>query len=220
MKKETAIVLLSGGQDSTTALFWAKKFFKKVIAISFDYGQRHKIELKAARKIAKIAKVKHVIIELNEFEKINESALLDNKISLNRKHKFNKNLPATFVPGRNIIFLTIAASFAWVKKIKNLVIGVSQVDYSGYPDCRKKFVKALEKSLKLGLDYNIKIHTPLINKTKKDIVLIAKKLGILDLMKYTHTCYKGEKKPCGRCPACKLRHKGFEEAEIEDPLNR
>ncbi len=218
MKKESAIVLLSGGQDSTTALFWAKKIFKKVIAISFDYGQKHKIELNAAKKIAKIAKVKHIIIELKEFKKINESALIKRKMSITKKHKFDKNLPATFVPGRNIIFLTVAASFAWVKRIKNLVIGVSQVDYSGYPDCRKDFIKAIEKSLELGLDYKIKIYTPLIDKKKKDIVLLAKNLGILNLMKDTYTCYKGGKKPCGKCPACKLRQKGFKEAGILDPL--
>ncbi len=218
MKNKSAIVLLSGGQDSTTALFWAKKNFQKIEAISFDYGQRHKIELKAAKKIAKIAKVKHKIIRIKEFEQIKNSALLDKKLDIKKKHKLDRKLPFTFVPGRNILFLAIAGSYAWTKRIKNIIIGVSEVDYSGYPDCRKNFINAFEKSLCLGLDYKIKIHTPLINKTKKQIVLLAKKMGVLNLMKYTHTCYNGNKIPCGVCQACKLRAKGFKNAGIADPL--
>lgn len=218
MKKEKALVLLSGGQDSTTVLFWAKRKFKNVEAISFDYGQRHKIELNAAKRISKMAGVKHNIMKISELNQIKNSALLDKKTDITKKHKLNKNLPSTFVPGRNILFLVIAGSYAWVNKIKDIIIGVSQVDYSGYPDCRKNFIKSIEKSISLGLDYKIKIHTPLIYKTKKQIVLLAKQLGILNILKYTVTCYKGGKKPCNKCPACKLRQRGFKEAGIEDPL--
>jgi 7-cyano-7-deazaguanine synthase len=216
--KKTALVLLSGGQDSTTCLFWARKKFDRVEAVSFDYGQRHRIELKSAAKIAKLAAVKHAVITIKEYEAIKNSALLDRKINLHGKHRANRKLPATFVPGRNILFLTIAAALAHAKSIHDLVIGVSQVDYSGYPDCREGFIKSMQKSLALGMDYGIKIHTPLLHKTKKQIVLLAKKLGVLDYMKHTHTCYRGTKKPCGTCPACRLRAKGFEDAGFLDAI--
>jgi 7-cyano-7-deazaguanine synthase len=214
----SALVLLSGGQDSTTCLFWAKKEFGRVEAVSFDYGQRHRIELKSAAKIAKMAGVRHTIIKVKEFEAIKNSALTDKNIKVGGKDRVNKNLPSTFVPGRNILFLTIAASLAYTKRIHNLVIGVSQVDYSGYPDCREGFIRSMQKSLSTGLDYPINIHTPLIHKTKKQIVLLAKKIGALLYMKYTHTCYKGTKAPCGKCPACLLREKGFKQAGIKDPI--
>lgn len=216
--KSKAIVLLSGGQDSTTGLFWAKKRFKNVEAVSFNYDQRHKIELKSAKTIAKIARVKLKIFKLNEFQQIKNSALIDKKIPVTQRDKTNKNLPATFVPGRNILFLTVASSYAYTKNIKNLVVGVSQTDYSGYPDCRYNFIKSMEKALSYGMDYKIKIHTPLINKSKKEIVILAKKLGIIEILKWTHTCYEGKRPGCGKCPACVLREKGFKEAGMKDPL--
>jgi len=218
--KNKAMVLLSGGQDSTTSLFWAKKKFGTVETVSFDYGQRHRVELKSAAKIARLARVKNSVIVIREFESIKNSALLDAKAAVSKKHKLNKKLPATFVPGRNILFLTAAAALAYTKKTVNLVIGVSQVDYSGYPDCRGEFIKSMEKSLSLGMEYPVKIHTPLINLDKKGTVLLAKKLGALDMMKHTHTCYEGKNPPCGKCPACLLREKGFKEAGIRDPLLR
>ena len=218
MKRSSALVLLSGGQDSTTSLFWAKKKFGFVEAVSFNYGQKHSIELKCAKKIARIAGIKHAVIPVKEFESIKNSALTGGKNKIGGRDSVNKKLPATFVPGRNILFLTIAGSLAYTKRIKNLVIGVSQVDYSGYPDCREGFIKSMEKSLSFGMDYKIKIHAPLIRKTKKQTVLLAKQLKALQFMKYTHTCYRGGKKPCGKCGACRLRAKGFEEAGIKDPL--
>jgi len=217
MTKKSAMVLLSGGQDSTTALFWALKKFAVVETVSFDYGQRHKIELKSAAKIAKLASVKNTVIKINEFESIKNSALLDAKTKVNARHNINKSLPATFVPGRNILFLTAASALAYTKGINNVVIGVSQVDYSGYPDCRAEFIKSMEKSLSLGMESDIKIYTPLIKLDKKQTVLLAKKIGVLEIMKFTHTCYEGTKKPCGKCPACILRAKGFNEAGIKDP---
>ena len=213
------MVLLSGGQDSTTVLFWSKRKFKVVEAVSFDYGQRHKIELKSAKKIAKSAKVKHTIIPVEEYRSIKNSSLVNRAITVDSRHKLNRRLPSSFVPGRNILFLTIAASLAYTKKIYNLVIGVSQIDYSGYPDCRLPFIKSIQKSLSLGMQHSIKIHTPLIKKSKKQVVLLSKKLNALRYMKYTHTCYRGTKKPCGKCPACKLRAMGFEKAGIKDPLH-
>lgn len=216
--KKAALVLLSGGQDSSTCLFWAKKKFSRVEAVSFDYGQRHIIELKSAVKIAKLAGIKHTIIKINEFEAIKNSALTDRKIKISGKHRSNRELPSTFVPGRNILFLTAAAALAYAKKISNIVIGVSQVDYSGYPDCRGGFIRSMEKTLRLGMEYPVKIHAPLIKLDKKHTVLLAKKLGVLQHMKHTHTCYEGTKKPCGACAACKLRAKGFEDAGILDAL--
>jgi 7-cyano-7-deazaguanine synthase len=216
--KTKCMVLLSGGQDSTTSLFWAKKKFDSVETVSFDYGQRHKVELKSAAKIAGLAGVKNSVIVIKEFEAIKYSALLDAKADVSKRHSLNKDLPATFVPGRNILFLTAAAAFAYTKGISNLVIGVSQVDYSGYPDCRGEFIRSMEKSLRLGMEYPVRIFTPLIKLDKKGTVLLAKKLGALEAMKYTHTCYEGKKPPCGKCPACLLREKGFKEAGITDPL--
>jgi 7-cyano-7-deazaguanine synthase len=216
--KNKALVLLSGGQDSTTCLFWAKKKFGKVETVSFDYGQRHRIELQGAKKIAGLAQVKNTVVVIKEFESIKNSALLDSSAKVGAKHKLNRKLPATFVPGRNILFLTIAAALAYTKGIKNIVIGVSQVDYSGYPDCRGEFIRSMEKALGLGMEYPIKIHAPLIKLDKKGTVILAQKLGALKYMAYTHTCYEGKKPPCGKCPACKLRKKGFEEAGVRDPL--
>jgi len=217
MKKNSAIILLSGGQDSTTCLFWAKEKFKKTEAISFDYGQRHRIELQSAEKIARLAGAKHHIINIKEYGYIKNSALTDKSIAVGKKDKINKDLPSTFIPGRNILFLTVAAALAYTKKIHDIVIGVSQVDYSGYPDCRQEFIKSMERSLSLGMEYKIKIHTPLIKKTKKQTVELAEKLDILKYLRYTHTCYSGKRPGCGRCPACILRAKGFKEAGIKDP---
>ena len=215
---QKSLVLLSGGQDSATCLFWAKKNFGKTEAVSFDYGQRHKRELKSAERIARLAGVKHTVIKIREYEAIKESALLDLKMSVSKKHKLNPALPSTFVPGRNILFLSSAAALAYVKRINNIVIGVSQADYSGYPDCREGFIKAMEKAVSLGMEYPFKIHAPLINKDKKETVKLAQKLGMMDILKYTHTCYEGREKPCNECPACRLREKGFKEAGVKDPI--
>ena len=219
MKKQgtKALVLLSGGQDSTTSLFWAKKLFKQVETLSFDYGQRHLIELKSAGKIASLAKVKNAVIQIKEFEALKNSALLDKKINLKGKDSVNKKLPASFVPGRNILFLTVAAAFAYTRGIKDIVIGVSQVDYSGYPDCRAEFIRSMEKTLSIGMEYPIKIHTPLIKLDKKKTVLLAIKLGAMEIMAHTHTCYEGKRPGCGVCPACVLRKKGFDESGFKDP---
>ncbi|MEI7542149.1 MAG: 7-cyano-7-deazaguanine synthase QueC [bacterium] len=220
MKKngKKVLILLSGGQDSTTSLFWAQKQFKQLETISFDYGQRHKVELISAKKIARLAKVKNTVIQIKEFENLKHNALLDKKINFKGKDSVNKKLPASFVPGRNILFLTVAAAFAYTRGIKDIVIGVSQVDYSGYPDCRAEFIKSMEKTLSLGMEYPIKIHTPLINLDKKQTVLLGIKLGAYKMMAHTHTCYEGTKPGCGACPACILRKKGFDEALVKDPL--
>jgi len=211
----TALVILSGGQDSTTALFWAKKQFGYVEAITFDYGQRHRTELESAKKVAEIAGVPHKLVRVTALEQLADNAMIkDEEIVINK----TTGLPTTFVPGRNLIFVTLAAGYAYTKGIKDLILGVSQVDYSGYPDCRKETMESLEKTISLGMDFDFTIHVPLIDKNKKDTVLMAKELGVLDVMKHTHTCYKGQRLPCGECPACKLRAKGFAEAGLKDPI--
>lgn len=208
------LVIFSGGQDSTTCLFWAKKEFANIEAITFDYGQRHKIELEAAKNITSKANIPHKIIKLDALQMSANALTTASEITTNP----NNGLPTTFVPGRNIIFVTIAAAYAYEEKIPNLVLGVSQVDYSGYPDCRQDTISSLENTLRLGMEFPFKVHTPLIKESKKDTILIAQALGALPYLAYSHTCYKGQKPPCGDCPACKLRAKGFEEAGISDPL--
>ncbi len=213
-KSGNAIVLHSGGQDSTTCLVWALKKFRNVEVISFDYGQRHKTELKAAKAIAKKLNLPHKTIKLPVIKELTKNALTDKKVKI----KTGKGLPSTFVDGRNQMFLTVAAIYAKQKGIKDLVTGVCQTDYSGYPDCRDDFIKSMQKTLQLAMDFPFKIHTPLMNLTKAESVRFMQNLGKLDLLKYTHTCYEGSKPACGKCPACKLRLKGFKEAEIKDPI--
>jgi 7-cyano-7-deazaguanine synthase len=210
-----ALVLLSGGQDSTTALFWAKQNFDQVEVVTFDYGQRHRIELDAAQKIAELAKVKQTVLPINTFAAIGQNALTDSEMKIEQK---DGELPSTFVPGRNLIFLTYAAAQAYTSQIKNLVAGVCQTDYSGYPDCRQDTVKSLEQSIQLGMDYAFKIHTPLMYLTKKETVELAVEVGAMEALSYSHTCYEGMSPPCGKCPACILRAKGFAEAGVKDPL--
>lgn len=217
------LVVLSGGQDSTTCLYWAINKFghENVSSLSFDYGQRHIIELESAKKVAEIAAVANEILPLNTFTVIGGNALTDDiKIeqSRNGSEVNPEKLPNTFVPGRNLIFLTFAAAYAYRRSIENLVIGVAQTDYSGYPDCRENTLNSLEQTLRLGMEYNITIHSPLMNVSKADTVEMAVKLGAMDAMAYTHTCYNGAQPPCQKCDACILRAKGFAEANIADPL--
>lgn len=211
-----AVILHSGGQDSTTCLVWAMKKFKKVRVISFDYGQRHKAELKAAKTIARKLEVPHKTIEIPILKKFTKNALTDKSVRIRAGR--GGGLPSTFVDGRNQMFLTVAAIYAKQKGIPNLVTGVCQTDYSGYPDCREEFIKSLEKTLRLGMEFPFKIHTPLMHLTKAETVKLMQKLGGLDLLKYTMTCYEGVRPPCEKCPACNLRQKGFKEAGVKDPL--
>ncbi|MDA1060507.1 MAG: 7-cyano-7-deazaguanine synthase QueC [bacterium] len=210
MKK--ALILISGGQDSTTCLAWAVKKFGRIHGITFDYGQKHRIELKSAKKIAKLMKIPLKVHKINLFKKFSQNSLThDIKIT-------GGKLPSTFVPGRNLIFLSIAAIYAKQMEITNIITGVCQTDYSGYPDCRDEFIKSLQKTLSLAMDHKFKIHTPLMWLTKSQTVDLIRKHGGLELLKYSHTCYKGVQPACGKCPACKLRLKGFKEAGITDPI--
>jgi 7-cyano-7-deazaguanine synthase len=217
---DKALVVLSGGQDSTTCLFWAiQKFGKQAVeTVTFDYGQRHRIELECAAKIASKAGVKNTLLPIDTFNVLGATALTDDQIAVQSELDAETQLPNTFVPGRNLIFLTYAAALAYKRGIKHLVTGVAQTDYSGYPDCRDETIKAITKAINLGMETEIEIHTPLMYLSKAETVRLAKEVGALEAMSDTHTCYNGQRPPCGECPACVLRAKGFEEAGIPDPL--
>jgi len=216
--QDKALVVLSGGQDSTTCLYWAIRRFghEAVAALTFDYGQRHRVELECAAAVARLAGVPHDCLPIDTFAALGGDALTDPEIAVEAAE--DGALPSTFVPGRNLIFLTFAAAYAYQRGIRHLVTGVAQTDYSGYPDCRETTIEALQQALRLGMESEVEIHTPLMHLSKKDTVLLAQELGALPAMAYTHTCYNGLRPPCGRCPACELRARGFAEAGIDDPL--
>ncbi len=218
--KQKALVLLSGGQDSTTCLYWAIDRFGRdaVSAVSFDYGQRHFIELDCAEAVATQAAVPHLCLPIDTLAALGGDALTDPDIVVESGIDESSGLPNTFVPGRNLIFLTYAAAHAYRHGIGNLVTGVAQTDYNGYPDCRQETIDALQKAIRLGMESEVQIHTPLMQLSKKQTVELARDLGALGAMALTHTCYNGERPPCGECPACVLRAKGFAEAGVEDPL--
>ena len=218
MNTDSAVVVLSGGQDSTTCLYWALEHFDPslVEALTFDYGQRHRIELDCARDVADYAGVAHTVLPINTFAALGGNALTDDDIAVAPMPE--EGLPNTFVPGRNLVFLTFAAAFAYQRDISNVVTGVAQTDYSGYPDCRESTLIALERALSLGMEFDFQLHTPLMNLSKKETVEMAINLGAMSAMALTHTCYEGQRPPCGRCPACELRARGFAEAGVEDPL--
>lgn len=212
-----ALVVLSGGQDSTTCLYWAITRFQKVQTLTFDYGQRHRIELESARKVAELAKVPQVTVPIDTFGVLGKNALTSENQEVAADLQEN-NLPNTFVPGRNLIFLTFAAAYAYEQNIEHLVTGVCETDYSGYPDCRNNTIQALQVAINLGMEARLTIHTPLMWLTKAETVQMAKEVGAMEAMAWTHTCYNGSFPPCGDCLACKTRQLGFEMAQIEDPL--
>jgi 7-cyano-7-deazaguanine synthase len=215
-KQKKGLILLSGGQDSTTCLAWALNKFETLEAITFDYGQRHRIELESAALIAKKVNIPLRLQKLDLFKDLTNSALTNSKIEITEGDK--NSLPSTFVPGRNLIFLSTAAIHAHQNGISELITGVCETDYSGYPDCRENFVKSLEESISLALDTKINIHTPLMHLNKAQSVEMMKQLGQLELLKHSHTCYKGNRPACGNCPSCQLRLKGFKDAGIIDPI--
>lgn len=217
---ERALVVLSGGQDSTTCLYWAINKFgaENVTSLTFDYGQRHRIELECAREIADYANVPNAVLPIDTFAALGGDALTDSGIAIESGVDENTGLPNTFVPGRNLIFLTFAAAFAYQRGIEHLVTGVAQTDYSGYPDCREETMSSLQAAIRNGMESELQIHTPLMHLSKKETVELARELGALPAMAMTHTCYNGVRPPCGECPACELRAKGFAEAGVIDPL--
>ena len=213
---DKAVVLLSGGLDSSTVLYYAKAKGYETHCLIFDYGQRHRKEILAAKRIAALSKSLFHVVKIGLPWK--GSALLDNKINLPKGGKLDaNNIPATYVPARNIIFLSFAASFAEAIAAKHIFIGANAVDYSGYPDCRPKFIKSFQSMLAQGLKTGvqgkmIKVETPLIHLSKARIIQLAAKLNVP--LQMTWSCYQGGKKPCGVCDSCRLREQGFIDAGI------
>lgn len=207
-KKENAIVLFSGGQDSTTCLYWAKERYEKVYAISFAYGQKHENEVDIARDIAKAADVEFHVMDAHFISKLSVNSLTDSSVKMDE----GNDLPNTFVPGRNLFFLSMAAVFAYEHKVKNIVTGVSQTDFSGYPDCRFNFIQAANLAINTAMDQQFVLHTPLMWLDKSEVWELSDQLGVFDLVRnQTLTCYNGVVADgCGHCPACKLRNHGLE----------
>ena len=219
--KKQCIVLLSGGLDSATVLNIALKEYQ-VTALVFDYGQRHKFEISAAEKIADKYDISLRLIKI-DLGQFGNSALTDD-IEVPKNQEIGKEIPITYVPVRNTIFLSYALAYAEVNNIFDIFIGVNALDYSGYPDCRPEFIEAFEKMANEGTKFaqgneKIKIHTPLIDLTKAEIISIGTELKVD--YKLTHSCYDPSKDglSCGECDACILRKEGFIAAGISDPTN-
>ena len=212
MSKPTkAVVVFSGGQDSTTWLFWAKKKYEEVIALSFDYGQKHSDELICAKEICKKYGVEHHILDMALLNQLAPNSLTRADIEVDKEAP-ETGTPNSFVDGRNMLFLTFAAVFAKQRDIHVLVTGVSQSDFSGYPDCRHVFITSLETTLTLAMDYEFEVITPLMWIDKKETWKMADDLGVFDVIRQeTLTCYNGVRGDgCGDCPACRLRRRGME----------
>lgn len=207
-----ALVILSGGQDSTTCLFWAKQRFARVSALSFVYGQKHAHEVDLAEQIAREAGVDFHKMDVSFIASLSHNSLTDSTIEMDSE-KPADGPPNTFVPGRNLFFISIAAVFAREHNIRHLVTGVSQTDFSGYPDCRDSFIRSLNVTLNLGLDEQFVIHTPLMWIDKCETWAMADRLGVLPLIRQrTLTCYNGiPGDGCGHCPACRLRREGLQQ---------
>lgn len=217
-----AVVLLSGGLDSTVCMAVAKDKGLGIYPISFDYHQKHSIELSSAKKVADFYQVnKHLVIETN-MNAFGGSALTDTDLEVPQGDTENADIPITYVPARNLIFLSYALGYAEVIGADTIYIGVNSLDYSGYPDCRPEFISLFQNladySIKAAVQEKkkIKVETPLMHLSKKEIVLLGNKL--IAPLHLTHSCYNGGEKACGICDSCKLRLKGFKEAGIIDPI--
>ena len=210
MRKGKAIVVFSGGQDSTTCLFWAKKNFKEVVAVSFDYNQKHIAELECAKNIAMELGVEHHILDMKLLAQLAPNALTRSDIEI--KQGEDGAPPNTFVDGRNMLFLTFAAVLAKQLDAPHIITGVCETDFSGYPDCRDIFIKSLNVTLNLAMDYQFVIHTPIMWIDKAETWKLADELAALDFIREkTLTCYNGIiGEGCGGCPACILRKRGLD----------
>lgn len=225
---QNAVVLLSGGLDSVTCLYWAKANYANVTAVSFNYGQRHNSELNAAKKIAATAQVNHRIIDI-DLAQLGGSALTDASLVVPdakqtdfSDNQHNDSIPITYVPARNTIFLSYALALAEVTQSNAIVIGVNAVDYSGYPDCRPEYIAAFEKMANLAtkagvMGNHLHIATPLLHLSKAAIIKLGVSLGVDYAL--TVSCYRAdsEGRACRHCDSCYLRQQGFLQAEIDDP---
>lgn len=212
MGQNKAIVVFSGGQDSTTCLIWAKERYAEVEAVTFNYGQRHKLELDCAASIAEEQGVRHHVLDMSLLGQLTPNALTRSDIAIEHKEG---ELPSTFVDGRNLLFLSFAAILAKQVGARHIVTGVCQTDFSGYPDCRDIFVKSLNVTLNLAMDYEFVMETPLMWLNKAQTWQLADELGVFEYVRSkTLTCYEGVVADgCGECPACLLRARGLREFE-------
>src|SRR4051812_16507298 len=210
LKDEKAVVVFSGGQDSTTCLFWALKQFKEVEVVTFDYNQRHSLEIECAKNIAGELGVRHHILDMSLLNQLAPNALTRNDIEV--KEDEDGELPSTFVPGRNLLFISFAGVLASQVGAKHIVTGVCETDFSGYPDCRDIFIKSLNVTLNLSMGNEFVIHTPLMWLDKAETWQLADQLNALDFVREkTLTCYNGIiADGCGECPSCQLRKNGLE----------
>lgn len=209
LKDEKAVVVFSGGQDSTTCLFWALRTFREVETVTFMYGQRHSDEIDCAKAIAEQLGVKNTVLDMSLLGQLTANALTRSDMAIEQEEG---ELPNTFVDGRNHLFLSFAAVMAKQVGARHLVTGVCETDFSGYPDCRDTFVKSLNVTLNLAMDYQFVIHTPLMWLDKAQTWQLADDLNAFDFVReQTLTCYNGVKgEGCGECPACKLRKAGLD----------
>ena len=218
--RRRAVVLLSGGLDSAVTLFWAKKKLYDCHCLAFDYGQRHTKELRSAKRLAARVGTALTIVKLRLPWK--GSSLVDRREKLPSGRSLasiRSGIPSTYVPGRNTIFISIAASFAEAIRARAIFIGAHIEDSSGYPDCRPAYLAAfnavIKKGTKLGIEKKLGLEFPLVKMTKSRIIRLGASLGVP--FGYTWSCYRGARRPCGTCDSCILRAKGFREARIEDP---
>ncbi|MBX8992841.1 7-cyano-7-deazaguanine synthase QueC [Staphylococcus pettenkoferi] len=207
LDKEKAIVVFSGGQDSTTCLFWAQKHFEHVELVTFQYGQRHDKEIEVAEAIAKEQVLKHHVLDMSLLSQLTPNALTQHDMDIEQ----GDEMPNTFVPARNLLFLSFAGALAYQLNAKNIITGVCETDFSGYPDCRDSFIKSMNVTLSLSMDKDFVIHTPLMWLDKKETWALSDELGVLDYIRHnTLTCYNGIiGEGCGTCPACQLRARGL-----------
>ncbi|EJE4550338.1 7-cyano-7-deazaguanine synthase QueC [Staphylococcus pseudintermedius] len=209
LNNEKALVVFSGGQDSTTCLFYAKKHFKEVELVTFEYGQRHAKEIEVAKEIAEDQGHKHHVLDMALLSQLTPNALTSHDMTIDS----HNDVPNTFVPARNLLFLSFAGALAYQIGAKHLITGVCETDFSGYPDCRDSFIKSMNVTLNLAMDRDFVIHTPLMWLNKKETWALSDDLGVLDYVRdRTLTCYNGIiAEGCGECPACQLRQRGLEQ---------
>lgn len=208
LNNEKAIVVFSGGQDSTTCLFYAKKHFKEVELVTFNYGQRHDTEIEVAKQIAQDQGMKHHVLDMSLLSQLTPNALTQHDMEITNNED---GIPNTFVPARNLLFLSFAGALAYQIVAKHIITGVCETDFSGYPDCRDSFIKSMNVTLSLAMDKDFVIHTPLMWLNKAETWKLSDELEVLDYIRTkTLTCYNGIiGDGCGECPACHLRQRGL-----------
>lgn len=218
-----ALILFSGGIDSTTALYWARERYENIFALTFDYGQRHKIEVRLAKRLCQKLHIHQKILRLN-LKQIGGSSLTDNQIPVpefSACDEITEGTPSTYVPFRNGILLSVAAAWAEVKGISEIVCGFNTMDSPNYPDTRLPFVEAMESAINQGTKYScgqkkMKIHAPFINMKKSEIIKLGLSLGAD--YSFSVSCYSGKEVPCLKCSSCIMRQRAWHDVQMEDPL--